>query len=348
MAQKPRLYLFYGPDSWSSSRAVDRWKRAFLDKFGETTFYSINCDDVPLDHCLEHVQTALQGQNLFAEPRLLMLRRLTSQENGRSRVYSQAVISQILAAEATFDDSLTIVIWVDQGLDKKHPLLIQFSKWAEEGVGKVTLFPIFTAQRMIAAARHYVSESGYSLSTDAERWLNNEYGRLGKQLRIEQRLKYGQEPLQDYRSWWMYQTLDSALVLSDTQEIDEQHLKAAVATTSEPIAVFDIVNAITTKQWTKSSQLLQGFERTGATTSDYLGLLAALRWQLTRPGTRFTPQEVRSALQLLMNLEIISKNFSFELPWLFDLFLLRLQKLNQEFPVIINPRKLWLAHIARS
>lgn len=343
----PRAFLFHGPDSRASAQALARWRSVFLGKFGETTLYVLEADELSADGFAEHFGKSLRVQTLFPEPRLIVVKRLTSQEKAGGGAYTKRFLEDMDAALGGLGAETTVALWEPRALSVTHPLARRFQEWQDEGRAKVQHFALPEGRGVVRLANAYLGRYDQYLSTEAESWLVSQYRRLEKQMRLARRLKAREELVEDERGWWLAQLLESAS-LNAAQEVGLADLEAGQATLEDPVGPFEFGGAVAAGRWEQAryllSRILQDNEE-----GELFGLVAALRWQLERQPGSLTAERARYGLRLLAEAEIVAKNSTAGLSWLLTLWLLRLEAVTRaQQPSLLEPRRLWLAQRGRS
>lgn len=333
-----RLFLFYGTDSRASRAAVLEWERLFAGKHGEITRYVIEADELPADRISALLNEYIEGQSLFDGPKFIVLKRVASSDRAPSYTTSKTVVATLQKLLPKIDDKVTVVIWDSANLTPTHPLLKEFTHWKEQGLAGLKLFTIPTERTVVTAAQKYLEQYGKQLSSEAAAWLQQEYATLGRQARLAKRLRAGEELLQDERSWWLYQLLDT-VSLGSKKEIEVTMLQENHPT-SQVVGVFDVATAVANRRYLEARRLMRVLEQQEG--GDIFSLLAALRWQMTK----IAPAEGKFGLQLLAEAELILKNFSPSPWWMVDVLLNRLEQGEQRS--LMSARRLWLAHLQRS
>lgn len=336
---KPRAFLFYGTDSRTSLKALKQWEEAFLTKHGNTSRYIINADGLSDTEIKIKLADYLQGQTLFPIPKLIVIKRVTARDKGATSTTSKVVGEVLEGHLSLLDDQVTVAIWEEKGLREKHPLLLLFSRLEKEGLAKVKLFTVPDERRVSAKVEAYVAQQEGLITKEASLWIQNMYQLIGKRSRLDKRLKYDQELLEDTRSWWLYGLLDSALLAAPGKELSKELLERLYEPESA-VGVFEVVQAISGKRWDVARRLLRELE--GGDDS-YFSFCAALRWQAQ---SKMRGEYAEDILRLVVEMELIMKNFSLSPAWLADVMVERLQ--SNAHQMIMPARKLWLAHLLRS
>ncbi|MCC2631787.1 MAG: hypothetical protein K0S20_486 [Patescibacteria group bacterium] len=343
---KPRLFLFYGTDSRSSGQAVRKWESLFIAKYGDATRHILDADNLSQNDLAKTLRELVEGQSLFPTPKLILVKRLSSTDRAPGFKTSKTFVLAMNEIISYLDESVTIAVWEDRSFAATHPLLKAFEEWEKQGIASTKRFQAPLESQVVSVASKYVAAQGGSLDKSGAAWLQSAYGNLGKRARLEKRLKTGQDLLEDERPWWLYQLLDNALIRTNGQAITEAVFRADFPEAITAVGVFDIVTAISNGRFQSAHELLEEVDPTDD--SIFFSLIAALRWQFGKSPSR----TIRSgyALSLLAEMELIIKNFPIPFKWLLSLFIKRLEqhsRSGEELP-ILNARKLWLAHLART
>jgi len=345
MASAIRLHLFYGNDSYTSLQALRRWTALFDTKYGTTTRHILEVDELSVAQLQTALSRILSTNSLFPEPVLLILKRISSLSAAQSRECMQILTKQV----TNMADSTTILVWEDQGLPPTHAVLTQFEEWAAGGRAKLHLSMMPAERDLIRVAQRLLEPLGCSLDPDGARWLREQYRFQDQQVRLASRKKAADILLEDTRSWWLPRILEGAALRSLEGVVTATQLAEGQRSLAQPVSAFEIAQACTNRQWEVLRERLYVFGQ-GADTSSFFGLLGALRWQLQRGSSTLSPSLQAYAMRILNELELILKNFPLEAPWLFDVFVFRLQEADWSGAraEIIPARTLWLCQLPRS
>jgi hypothetical protein len=229
---------------------------------------------------------------------------------------------------------VTIVCYEDHLVSASSPLASAFATWEKDGLAQVKLYMALQENEVGRFASNYIRKQGASITPEGLAWLRRGFTVLGKQARIEARLKAQEVLPVDERMWWLQQTLDIAM-LSGKSELGPDQLAQCSPTIFDSVSPFEIADAISLNSRDKSLALLKIYSDGGG---DMFSLLAALRWR--------SKSEPRSLLmRQLSEVELILKNFPVDGSWLLDMVACR--KGRKEV-FVCDPHQLWLAHLQRS
>lgn len=342
MAKQPRIYLFHGNDSRASSRALSVWDKRFQEKFGTATRHIFNADELNPDQVEKRVRESLSVRGMFPEPTLLIIKRITSNDRSGGSPMSQKVIAVLTDMLRTIDETMTVAIWEDKHLVDRHVLMQWFLEHEARFTTKIHVHHAPSTETGVQIAEGYLRESEMRLLPPAKTWIREQLQWLEKSARGAKRLKSTEQLAQDERSWWLYHTLDAAMLQSQNGEVGVRELEMGTGERYIPISVFECVNALVSGKYDEARRLLNGWQRSSDEAAFY-GLYALLRRQYGDRRNAF-------ALRLLADIEIISKNTQVSHRWLMDMFILRMQQATTEglYLPIIQPRRLWQAQLPRS
>jgi len=342
MAVSPRVFLFYGPDTRASLRAVTRWRDLFEKRHGSFASFRIEADELAPERFFGELDACLQGDTLFAEARLVVVRRLTQQEKGKSQPFSKALVAALEKPGRLDDDLLTIAVWEDRDLPSSHPLATFFRGQESAGRAKTYQFAMPTGSGVLKAARAILEPFGQVLAPDAARWLAEQYAWIERRERMERRLKPDDIWQDDYRAWWLTQLLEGAS-LRGGSVLTSQDLQAGHRDLGEPVGAFDIASALAGGNWGVARRKTAGFLRENSDPGDMFALMAAIRWQLSRHVSS------RSAygLRLLVEADVAAKNGVTDPTWLLPLLIDRLEAAHEDRE-LVPVRALWLSQLPRN
>ena len=343
-ALSERIFLFYGNDSWASLQAVNRWTSLFHDKYGEATFYTIEADELGLDETLKKIQTVLQVNSLFAAPQFILLRRVTILDRGGKTTASEKVMDVVKSALAGFPETTTLVLWEPRNLAPAHPILKQVTTLVSQKKARLHYFPLPTSAGLLKIITTYLQPFGAVVQADALNWLRAQYALREQEQRMELRLKSSDELLEDYRGWWLRSLLETVVLLSNGSEVTVSDLEKAQARLVPTASAFMVSDAFLQGDWSRVMNLFEKVENQNVDDGFYYSVLAIIRSQIDRRGS-LSPQVGDYLLRLLSEVEIVGKNTSAGLPWLWTLLALKMQKNTKES--LLEPRKVWLATLPR-
>lgn len=345
----PRVALFYGTDSRASLAEVRRWVGVFHQKYGNVTHYSLSADELGIDQTLKGIQQAVAGQSLFPEPKLVVVKRLSALDPKKGKVL-QPLLKWLDGQIEQLDVQITVVLWEDRDLPESHALLEKAGQWKEAGLLSLKRFQVPDNRNISGYINQYLEGTNTSVTPEGLRWLQEQYRFLDREARLRLRLRQNDQRLEDERSWWLAGVLEGALTCSQGAVITLEDIQAGHAALESPVGVFEISEAVGNMRWQEAAELLQRFSSQGADDSAYFGLYAALAWQIQRGQSRFS-QEVRAAaMELLAEIEVVSKVFPLTHAWLAELFVIRLRQRveSKEYLNLVDRRVMWLASLARS
>lgn len=339
----PRIYLFHGNDSFRSGRMLQHWRQRFEEKYGLVERIMLEADELSANELQQALHQALIAQGLFGGERLVVIKRLTTQEKGLARALSKTVLAELESA-INYLDGTTIVLWEAKQLGAEHSLVKQFQTWERASKAKIILFTVPTTSRLSQVVESYMADLGTSLEPAAFQLLSQQYDYLGRLRRLVLRLKADEIVVEDDRSWWLAQILESAASRADNGVITASILQDIHRTLLAPLGIFTIVEAWLAGATEKVQPYLAQLRLEGEE-DRYLQLLAALRWQINRQMQQANTTRLQ---RLLGEVELIQKNFSIEMGLLLELAYLRWMNPRDDNYSIISSRKLWLAHLART
>lgn len=339
-AKKPRLYLFHGSDSQASRRAVRNWQEKFQAKYGDHTRYLVRADEESESEFVRFLTTSLLAQTLLADAKLAVVSRVTASEKGKSAPHTKALLTFLKDYFQAIGPETTVVIWEDRRLDEGHPLRRWFAEHEEKGLAKIYGYDTPNDQELLRRATAYVEEAGGTLLPDARQWLVTHLRRLEKEQRLAQRLRSMQVLVEDERPWWLTNILQAALAVSGGGALSAALLDTVQGVTAQPVSVFEIVNAVRSRQWKQARVLLRHWEGDAVDEGGYFALYSLLRTEFRKTGNQ-------TGLVLLADVELLVKNFPLPHAWLTELLLMRLEH-PQENPTLLPPRTLWKAHLLRT
>lgn len=343
MASQPRVYLFHGTDSRASSLALQRWEAVFREKYGETTRYVLQADELSPEQLGKSLEEVLDGTSLFPEPKLLIVKRATAGEKGKVAPYSKILIQFFDSRVKKLTSEVTIAFWEEKQLAETNLFYQWFVQQGENKLAKITLYSVPHWREVGQVAQKYLGNLGFTLSADAQRWLVQRYQEQEKQARLAKRLKSTDLLLEDERSWWLYQLLDSSLLRAHTQQLEQKDLEEGAMNLVDGVSVFEIVNVITSNNWKQARQLLRLWEDGVTDDSSYFGLYALLRMHYGRRNQEYE-------MTLMAEIEIIVKNYTLPHAWILDLLISRLEahSSTKSTESLLPARTLWLAQLHRS
>ena len=344
---KPRIHLFFGNNTKASLEAITSWRVLFLSKYGVSTCHILEVDELTLPEFTSSFSSLLTSQSLFAEPTLVVVKRVTSLDTKKTPAGSEAFIKLVQENQAQIGDWLTLAVWIDQDLPEGHCLLKSFEIWKAEGKAAYKRLSIPSTSQIGRFAGRFYEERGFELLPEAAQWLVGEYRKLEQAERLRKRLKMDELLLEDERSWWLESVLEGGLLRAEGKTISLKSLEIGHLQLAAPVSVFEVVKLFRMQQWSKVRSLLREWE--DCDESNYFALYAVLRQQLSRFEPNWTSEQKEHLKILLADIEVIAKNFSLKQAWLAEMLIIRSeQAFHHKFDVIIPARKLWMAHMQRT
>jgi hypothetical protein len=338
---KPRLYLFHGNDERTSLNDVRRWLEAFATKYGNSTRYTLEADELGFDELRATLHQVLTTQNLFAEPRFILVRRLLK---AGTPTKIRELLSVIGAALPALGPDITVVVWEDQGVPASHVLSTWFADQVAQGRAEVKQATLQAGKRLLDAA---AAAADVELSPEAMRWLDGYLRNAERLQRIEAKLRTPDVIASDRRGWELFTLVEAAALLSPNKVIDVPALSQAAGILETAVSPFEIVNALETGDWQEALQRAHRWEREDE--GAYFGLMALLRMHFKKRLHGSGEIQARAALTWLAEIEMMSKNVPLRQAWLLDLLILRCRYFGQlGVGALVAPRRLWLSHIQRS
>jgi DNA polymerase III delta subunit len=249
------------------------------------------------------------------------------------------VLSELLKS---IDETITLAIWEEKRLGERHPLVQWFTEHEVRGLAKIHTHQAPSNETVVAASERYLHDAGMRLHPSARTWIREQLLWLEKAARSAKRLKSADELAQDERSWWLYHTLDAAILQAEGNEVGIPELEMGVGEQFLPVSVFECVNALVSGRYDEARKLLHSWQRASDEGAFY-GLYALLRRQ-------FGDRRNTFALRLLADIELITKNTQLSHAWLMDMFILRMQQAATEgiHRPIVRPKRLWQGQLPRS
>lgn len=336
---KPTTFLFFGNDTFQSAGAVSAWESLFVDKYGDTTRHVITPDQNDPAAFLESVAAALSLQPLFGEQVLVIIRRPTLFEKGKSQAFSKGLV-ELLKAQQEQKSLATAVVWVDRDLPPTHPLRSWFAKaGAEQGV-KLYHHQAPSNRVMIEQAMAQYETAGYELDGKAAIYLDSLLQAVSKNQRVQERLRATEQPSVDERRWWLRNCLENATLAAEGMTITEDVLARVADSIGASHSPFEFTNALERADFAAARRIAQSWEKQGSE-RDFFALYSVLG-RFYKPST---PMERQYLPELLAEVELISKNTQLPLAAVTDVFLARLRdaKAGRQPKPIIEPKKLWHA-----
>jgi len=349
MAASPRIAVFYGTDSQMSLAEVGRWASVFQKKYGQTTRYIFAAEELGAEKLLKELDQTFAGQTLFAEPKLIIVKRLCSLDPKKGKGVAP-IIAWLQAHLAQFDETVTMVFWEDRDLPADHAFLTAAKELEQSGLARLKRYQVPEAREVVSYVKRYVEAADLSIEPEALRWLQDQYRFLDRQVRLQRRLRATDQRQEDERGWWLANLLEGALVRAEDGVVRVTDLEAGHQALAQPVGVFEISEALGKFAWVEASRLLERFIAQNPDDSEYFGLYAALGWQVQRGQTRLSTEQRAYVMKLLAEIEVLSKTTTLEHAWLLELFLVRVydQVKTGSWQSLLDWRKAWLAGLSRS
>ena len=330
MAAKIYRHLFYGSDSRRSLQELQRWSALYETKHGLTARYVIEGDEGDVR---QRLQQHLQGISLFAEPQLLILKRLSEPRKLTKAQTEQ--LERIASDLQDLPDGVTVLLFEAYDLPVSHPLRRSFE--AAELTAKLHRFQVPDERSLPGTVRALLAPYGLGISKEAISWLQERYRLLGL-LQTPDRSK---SVLADERGWWLANLLEGAALRAEGTEIDLATLNAEATVLLPPVSPFAITRAIADGNLAEAARQAFRFMQS-ADERDYFGLWGALDWQLSQPGIRLSSERVQQAKAWLGEVELDAKRGDLAPSWILHQFLTRLHDGRAS---LIDPRLLWLSQL---
>jgi hypothetical protein len=333
---KARLYLFHGNDSRASSAELKRWLDLFIAKYGNATQYVLQADELSFEEIIQRFQQALETQSLFPEPRFVVVKRLSNTlQAARLREVMKVLGSKL----GSLDDQVTVAFWEDKLLPTTHVMHAWFLEHTDKKQAEVKTHRVAQGRALVDGI---VAKGKGEFTPGAQQWLEKHARRLEREQRITVKLRTGDEIASDWRVWVLANVVDSATLLAGSEPVTEEHLEKAAGVAHEAISPFEIVNAVQDGNWKQARKLVREWDQ--GDEGAYFGLVALLRNAFKRSGNQ---ARASYALQLLGEIEILSKNVTVKQSWLLELFLTRCELFKRDEVALIDPRRAWLSHVQR-
>lgn len=332
---KPAAFLFYGNDTAASAQAVAAWSRKFEEKYGDATRHVVTPDSGEIHSFELALHDVLAAQSLFADQALIIVRRPTSFEKGRSQPFSKLLAELVRKPLA---DGRTLVVWVDQDLAATHPLLKAFQKAEADGYARSYRHQTPDSRTLVKQA--VAALEGYRVDMDAELYLVSLLDAVAKEQRVRERLKGAEQPLRDERRWWLVNNLETAALAAEKGLITKELLEVVTDKISAAYGPFELVNALEREDYRLARQMIKSWEQAGRS-DEFFALFSVLQ-RFYHPRNR---QEGEVLAALLAEIELIIKNTGLPLPALADLFLMKFAHIRKGRPYtpLVNPKRLWQA-----
>ena len=334
---KSRVFLFQGNDALASRRSLQKWESLFIEKHSDMSHHRIYLDEMAFADAKIRIEQALTEQSLFQSAILCVIYRPTSQEKGRTGVFSQVLLDLITPLLKGDASDVTVLIWEGKRLADNHILRQWFTDHETRGLARAYEFTVPPHRELLSEAQAYVTDQGYLMTQSATRLLDSALVTFEKEQRSSERLKARDLPVHDMRRWWLWNVLDTVMLATKDTLIKEDVLQTCLGEVHAVITPFEIANACDNRQWKQASKLLSNWENKGDE-GQYFMLMAILR---QRFAMRVPHTEAQYAMRLLAEMELLSKNGILPISSLFTLFFIRLEQAQFQ-EALIPPKVAWL------
>lgn len=320
----------------------------FEAKYGVSSRQVIEADELNLENFNKRFDQALLDLDLFSSAKLIIVKRITAQENSSKTPFSKSFVEIVKKRIENLDENITLVVWEEQSLSLKHPLREAFEDWQVKGLAKINRYDLPNLRNLSVLAKKYLQERGIEIAPEAMNWLEQQYLLQEKNLRILAKLKYDQELMKDERSWWLEHILEEACLAQVGGRIEIKDLESISNsnTALQTVQVFDVVKALFSTNWSLARKMFKQWEDAEVDLDSHFGLLGAIRWQLSKGDGRLSSTQKIQLEHLILDLEIILKNYPVSVYWLWEMIILRLE-INDQNKNILPIKMLWLASLAR-
>jgi hypothetical protein len=335
---KPRLYLFHGNDSRASSQELRRWVGAFLKKYGNATQQTFFADELSFEELIASIQQSLETQSLFPEPRFVVVRRLSSHSIDRVRKVLVLLGKQLQG----LGEHITLVFWEDKMLPQSHALHTWFKEHEIAEKAEVKGYQVKGSRSLVDGI---IERHNVRMDPDVAHWLDMYARRLEKEQRLAGKLRPNDDIPSDWRVWILDNLYIVATLLAGDEALKVQHLETASSVSSEPVSPFEIINAVQAYDWKRARKLARLWDQ--GDESAYFGFMALLRNYFRRPANNAQAELHEYALEMLGEIELISKNVTVRQAWLLELLFLRCSQFNGIHTPLLSARRLWLSHVQR-
>jgi|GEM_PF-4470927 len=337
-ASKARIFLFHGNDALMSRRSLQRWEKAFVEKHADLSHHRLYFDKGSYEDLQEALGQIITEQSLFPTPSLYVVYRPTGQEKGKRGSYSEALLkiaSQLVKQER---DDVTLLIWEEKNLPADHVITKWFQEHEEQGTAKHYDFMVPQNRELMREAAAYLEGEGYSLESAASRLLENYLQEMEKEQRSSARIRSNEVMPVDMRRSWAWNVLESALLAATGSVITLADIQRCAEPIQANATPFEVANAIEKQQWQRARFLLSTWDEE-SDMGPYFVLLGVLR---QRYRTHLPHTTAQYALDLLAEMEVLTKNGISKMAWLLDMFTFRMEE-SVHAESLLDPRIVWLA-----
>jgi len=335
---KARIFLFHGNDAIMSRRSLQRWERAFIEKHDDVSHHRISFYTGSLEVLQQAMEQIITEQSLFVNPALYVIYRPTAQEKGKRGVYSEILLKVASQLLKQGRDDITLLIWEEKNLATDHIMTKWFQEHDLQGTAKQYEFTVPQHAELLHEAATYIEAEGYTLDTAAIRLLQSYLTQMDKEQRSVARLRSGDILAIDMRRSWLWNVLDSALLAAQGKVITVQDIEHCTDPIQADATPFEVANAVEKQQWQRVRFLMSTWNEENDM-GPYFVLLGVLR---QRYRTHLPHSSAQYALDLLAEMEVLTKNGMSKMAWLFDVFTFRMEEAQQTEP-LLDPRMVWLS-----
>jgi hypothetical protein len=260
------------------------------------------------------------------------------QEKGKKGAYTATLLKALERIVQQEDGEQTVLIWESKRLPVDHALRVWFQEHEGRGITKQYEFNVPFYKQLAEEGIAYIEAQKGTIDRDALRFIETSLQEIDKEQRNQERVRSSDVPAVDVRRWWLWNLLDTALLVAPEGRITAVVVKQCGGEIQTSATPFEIVNACDQKQWQRARSLLKSWN-TADEEGAYFLLVSLLR---QRYRTHMPHTSAQYALKLLAEIELLSKNGVGHISWLLDLFCWRLQEGKHELS-LVPARTLWLA-----
>lgn len=349
MASKPRLYLFHGNDRLASHEGVLKWQRLFVQKYGDVSRYRVEADECKPEEVNMRMAEYMQGTGLFERAKLLVVKRVTTGEQGPGYSRSKAFLQGLEVVVPLLSDQDTLVVWEDKYLKPSHPLRTWFEKQEQGGKAKVQEFLAPSDRSLPGAIGKWAGDFGKTVSGESVRYLVRLYQETEQSLRSENKVKAGEVMGTDDRPAWICQIVQSAALATAQREVQLSSVQEFAFPLSTGTAPFPVIQSALQGQWKQVYRELERLEGQNRD-SGYYAFIGALRWTIRQKVERQDPGLADAVRKWALEWELVAKNFPFPLGSLTLVLMLRWQEYGatRTYRPLFPAKRLLQFHYARS
>ncbi len=249
------IYLFYGEDSFSLKRKIDRWKEEFAKKYGSSSISFFDAQSLDETELVKQLQNVL-APSLFASKKLIIIR------DGLPKKADQEKLSEFLLdlpSHVSKDDF--VVFWQSSRPDGRLKFTKQF-----KALTQVTEFELPHGQVLNQWIKAMAKNLGTAISDAAAERLAVFLGRdLFEEKKVAGRVVERKEA---FDLWEVYSELQK---LSSNTSVIEPNVVESLVKPKIPDSVFALTDALIAKNQKATFQALENFLSTS--TSEEKSLL---------------------------------------------------------------------------